>query len=91
MSDEYYIKIDCPPGLKRPDNIFIKILEKTTLNIDDFINITKPFAFGEWTFKLKNDDKINDFLSNIKIFQKELTTLYLQGAIRYAEWSPVDS
>jgi len=86
MSEEYYIIIDCPPGIQRPDLIFKNILIKTSLNIDDFIIISK--VFGAWTFKLNNNDKINDFVSNIYIFQKELNTLYLNRVIRYAEWYP---
>jgi hypothetical protein len=86
MENKYYIIIDCPPRSQRPDIIFKNILEKTNLNVDDFI--TSSIVFGEWMFELKNTDKINDFISNITFFEIELTNLYLQGLIRYAEWHP---
>ncbi len=86
MSNKYFIIIDCSPRSQRPDIIFKNILEKTNLNIDDFYN--SSIVFGEWMFELKNNDKINDFINYITLFEIELTNLYLQGLIRYAEWSP---
>lgn len=81
-----YIIIDCPPGSKRADSIFNDILSKTNLTINDFINISN--TFGECKFQLQNENKIDDYIANIPIFQKELTSYYLNSSIRYAEWSP---
>lgn len=85
---EYYIAIDCPPGITRPDNVLEIVLANTKLKSSNFTVTTK--SFGEWTFVLNNDCSSNDFFDCLPTIKKSLTNCYKKGQIRYAEWSEDD-
>lgn len=84
FSENYYLKIDCPPGLTRPNNVLSSILLDTGLNVDDFKNTSSPF--GEWTFNLY-DDKIELFKIHFDSIVEKLKKKYSSGSIRYAEFN----
>jgi len=84
ITETYYLKIDCPPGLTRPNNVLSDILLDTELNIDDFKNTL--CSFGEWTFNLY-DDKIELFKENFDNIVQRLKKRYSSGSIRYAEFN----
>ena len=80
----YYLKIDCQPGLTRPNNVLSSILLDTGLNVDDFKNT--ECCFGEWTFSLY-DDKIELFKIHFDNIVEKLKKKYSSGSIRYAEFN----
>ena len=83
-NDKYYIKIDCPPGNERPNNILYNILVDTKLNKNNFKVSSK--IFGEWIFVLNEDCESNYFIDSIPTIKSSLTKCYNTGQIRYAEW-----
>jgi hypothetical protein len=83
FSEDYYLIIDCPPGITRPNNILSDVLSDTGLNVDDFKNTS--CSFGEWTFNLY-DDKIELFKIHIDYIIEQLKKKYSSGTIRYAEF-----
>lgn len=76
------IILDCKHPIK-PDQILIKVLSKTALNIEDF-KLESKF-FGQWTFRL-NDDKEQLYQENLNIIISEIKKAYSSGQLRYAEW-----
>ena len=87
FSETYYLIIDCPPGLIRPNNVLSSILSDTGLNDGDFKNTA--CNFGEWTFNLY-DDKIELFKINFDSIVERLKNKYSAGIIRYAEFNCED-
>jgi len=84
ITETYYLKIDCPPGQIRPDNVLSSILLDTALNTDDFKNTL--CSFGEWTFNLY-DDKIDLFKIHFDNIVEKIKKKYSSGIIRYAEFN----
>lgn len=79
----YYIKIDCPPGMTRPNNILQNIITKLKLDIPvptDYINI-----FGEWTFNFSDKKEMDILKQNEDNIITEIKSYY-PNYIRYAEW-----
>ena len=81
---EKCIKIDCPPGSIRPDEVLKMVLESTILTSDDFV-ISHRF-FGVWTFVLKTGmEKIYE--DEKAVITQALKKCYSAGAIRFASWT----
>ena len=84
VMDNYYLKIDCPPGLVKPDTILSTILLNTDLTINDFKNTS--CCFGEWTFNIY-ENKIDLFKLHFDEIVTKLKKSYASGQIRYAEFN----
>ena len=92
------IEIDCAPGAIRPNTHFSNIVQKLETQYKDNEQIVK-FAeylknlqqisarFGNWEWKVEFNDE-NIMLKEViqNHFKNHLTSLYNQGAIRYASW-----
>ena len=78
------IEIDCAPGKQRPDSYIEGVLKDTGLTLEDFNEPLK--SFGNWSWALKDQGKIDTFYAAKPKFKERLQSLYSAGAIRYASW-----
>jgi hypothetical protein len=80
----YQIALDCEPGTPRPDCHLPNVLVGTDLTMEDFEIISK--FFGEWIFKLKDDQKGELYVKNKAVIGERIKKLYDDGSIRYGAW-----
>jgi len=80
----YIITLDCPPGPTRPGDLFPGTLEGTGLKESDFELETK--LFGDWTWRLKYQEKDKLFLEKRDQIAIRIKGLYNAGWIRYGTW-----
>ncbi len=82
--EELSIELDCEPMSPRPDSYIGGVLEGTGLELDDFEEPSK--SFGNWTWRLKNESKMQNFIDSKPIFEERIISLYNKKLIRYGSW-----
>lgn len=91
---ELNIEIGCPPGNTRPFTLLMQLINILSNSKKEKISnwarnyLESPpntsTRFGDMDCSLDIDEDIRDEV--VGFFQKELTSLYNSGVIRYASW-----
>lgn len=81
MVEPQVIILDCPPGMTRPSDLLLMVLDGTD------IEPVEPSSkmFGSWEYCFDHIDK-SVWESKKDIIEKRIRVLFDQGLIRYASW-----
>jgi len=80
---QYTIELDCPPGVTRPGDLLLSVLEGTGVAIDPQATVSR--FFGNWMWQVPEAQREQYETQREKIAAR-IKTLYDRGVIRYGSW-----
>ena len=75
------IELDCPPGLPRPGDLIVFVIEGLGLTLKG--TTMRLFGNWEWEFPEVSDERWKEIKP---ILKKRILTLFSKGLIRYGSW-----